>query len=104
MTSPGMVNVHREADSFGPSWTRGAERARLTSHNGIVLSVAQLGWSPATHGPVSGQVIRYTGKTMADLNALKGQFKGKIILDGTIPKVGSEPGADSAAFKSIAKE
>src|SRR6476659_5909798 len=48
MTSRGMVNVHREAYTFGPSWTRAAERARLTSHNGIVLSVAQLAWSPAT--------------------------------------------------------
>jgi hypothetical protein len=103
MTSRGMVNVHREAYTFGPSWTRGADRARLTSHNGIVLSVAQLAWTPATHGLVTGQVMRYSGKTMADLNAMKGQFKGKIILDGSIPRVGSEPGADSAAFRSLAK-
>jgi hypothetical protein len=103
MTANGMVNVHREAYAFGPSWTRGLDRARLISHNGITLRVAQLAWSPATHGAVTGQVMRYTGASMADLNALKGQFKGKIILDGAIPKVGSEPGADSAAFIALAK-
>lgn len=103
MTARGMVNVHREAYTFGPSWTRGFDRARLTSHNGINLRVAQLAWSPSTHGAVTGQVMRYTGKTMADLAALKGSFQGKIILDGSLPKVGSEPGADSATFINMAK-
>lgn len=104
MTSAGIVNVHREAYAFGPSWTRGVEKARLVSHNGTVLKIAQVAWTPATHGAVTGQVMRYTGKTMADLTAMTGQFKGKIVLDGSLPAVGSEPGADSAAFVRMAKE
>ena len=103
MSSRGIANVHREGYSFGPSWTRGAANARLTSHNGIRLSIAQLAWTPATKGVVTAPVVRYTGKSMADLDALVGTFKGKIVLDATIPAVGSVSGADSAAFIRIAK-
>lgn len=103
MTSRGIANVHREGYAFGPSWTRGVANARLTSHNGIRLSVAQLAWTPSTKGVVTAPVVRYTGKSMTDLNAMVGTFKGKIILDATIPAVGSEAGADSAAFIRIAK-
>jgi len=103
MSSRGIINVHREAYNFGPSWTRGISNARLTSHNGTQLSVAQLAWTSPTHGVVTGQVLRYTGKSMADLNAMVGSFKGKIILDATLPAVGSDAGADSAAFIRIAK-
>lgn len=102
MTSRGIANVHREGYIFGPSWTRGTASAKLTSHNGIRLSIAQFAWTPSTKGIITAPVVQYTGKSMADLNAMVGTFKGKIILDGSLPRFGSE-GADSAAFARIAR-
>lgn len=101
MTARGMVNVHREGYDFGPSWTRGQASARLTSHNGINLSIAALAWAPSTKGTVRGQVMSWGGASLSDLAANPGQFKGKIILAGSMPAFSS---ADSVKVKEIVKQ
>jgi carboxypeptidase Q len=101
MTARGMVNVHREGYDFGPSWTRGPASARLTSHNGVNLSVAALAWAPSTKGTVRGQLIPWGGKSVSDLAATPGQFRGKIILVGAMPTVSI---ADSATVKQIVQQ
>src|SRR5512138_687613 len=99
LKSGGAVNVHRESYAFGPSWERGAASARLVSHNGIQLSIAQLAWSPSTAGTVRGDVLPFTG-TVEQLAALKGKFKGKIILASPPSKLSA---SDSATLKDLAK-
>ena len=101
MTARGMVNVHREGYDFGPSWTRGSSSARLTSHSGVNLSIAALAWGPSTKGNVRGQVMAWGGKSLSDLMASPGQFKGKIILAGTMPTLSS---SDSVKVKEIVKQ
>lgn len=98
LESGGAVNVHREAYAFGPSWKRGPEGARLISHNGVNLGIAQLGWSPSTRGTVRGEVLPFAG-TIDQLRAMKGHFKGKIILAS--PPAPATP-ADSAVLLDLA--
>ncbi len=91
MKSYGLVNVHREAYDFGPSWTRGVETARIINHNGLNLQVAQMAWSPATHGPLKGEVVLLGGKTLEEMLGLIGHLKGKIVLMGSFPKSEGDP-------------
>ena len=91
MKAYGLTNVHREAYDFGPSWTRGVETARIIGHNGLNLQVAQMAWSPATHGPLRGEVILLGGKTLDEMLSLIGHLKGKIVLMGSFPKAEGDP-------------
>ncbi len=91
MQAYGLVNVHREAYDFGPSWTRGVETARIIGHNGLNLQVAQMAWSPATHGPLKGEVVLLGGKTLDEMLGLIGHLKGKIVLLGSFPKSEGDP-------------
>ena len=91
MKAYGLVNVHREAYDFGPSWTRGVETARVIGHNGLNLQVAQMAWSPATKGPMRGEAILLGGKTLDDMLKLIGHMKGKIVVLGSFPKAEGDP-------------
>ena len=77
LTARGAANVHREGYAFGPSWTRGQARARLLTQNGGTLTLAALGWSRPTPGPVRGDVLVVTGRTTAELERFIGRCKGR---------------------------
>ena len=91
MKAYGLTNVHREAYDFGPSWTRGIETARILGHSGLNLHVAQMAWSPATQGPLRGEVVLLGGKTLDEMLGLIGHLKGKIVLMGSFPKSEGDP-------------
>ncbi len=91
MKTYGLVNVHREAYDFGPSWTRGVETARILGHNGLNLQVAQMAWSPSTNGPLKGEAILLGGKTLDEMMGLIGHLKGKIVVMGSFPKAEGDP-------------
>ncbi|HEX2636930.1 MAG TPA: M20/M25/M40 family metallo-hydrolase [Gemmatimonadales bacterium] len=97
LTARGAVNVHREGYAFGPSWTRGPARARLLTQNGGTLTLAALGWSRPTPGPVRGDLLVVTGRTTAELERFIGRFKGRIVTFGETPPIG----ADSVAYHAL---
>jgi hypothetical protein len=102
MKAYGAVNVHLEHYDFGRSWTRGIDYARLTTHNGHVLRVDQMAWTPATKGTVKGEVLLYGGDSLeAMVAALKGRMKGKILFMGNQPK--PKEGEDRKAFRASLK-
>jgi carboxypeptidase Q len=97
LTARGFSNVHREGYVFGPSWTRGVASARLLTQNGASLSIVGLAWGPSTPGPVRGDVMRLTGTTPTELEALIGHFGGKIVIIGKMPP----PDADTAGYRAL---
>lgn len=97
LTARGATGIHREAYTFGRGWTRGRASARLLTQNGATLSLAALGWSRPTRGPVRGNLLVVTGRTNADLEAFIGRFKGRIVTFGEMPP----PGADSVAYSAL---
>ncbi|WP_243323987.1 M20/M25/M40 family metallo-hydrolase [Geothrix sp. SG200] len=103
MKNLGATNVHEEAYDFGRAWTRGADSARLLTHSGLRFRVDQQAWTPATGGPVRGELILVDARNLAELQAFKGQLKGKILLrtnpDDKRPPL-ARRGADFAAFQA----
>ncbi|MBI4912003.1 MAG: M20/M25/M40 family metallo-hydrolase [Acidobacteria bacterium] len=92
----GAVNVHEEAAEFPRSWTRGPARARLLNANGQELRVAQAAWSPATEGPVQGEVALLEAKTLAELKSKIPALAGKVVLVGAVPR--PAPGEDRSTY------
>jgi hypothetical protein len=99
LTDAGAANVHREAYTFGPSWTRGVASARLLTQNGRPIEVAQLAWSPATPGTVRGDLVVVNATTLDELNAYIGRFKDRVVTFGSMPR----PGADTTGYR-VARE
>jgi hypothetical protein len=99
----GAVNVHEEAYDFGLAWTRGVDSARLLTQNGLRFRVDQLAWSPATKGAIQGEVMLMDARNLAELQAFKGQLKGRILLrsnpDDKRPPLGRR-GGDMASFQA----
>lgn len=92
----GAVNVHTEAYDFGPRWTRGHDWGRLVNLNGMDLHLAAMAWSPATQGPVKGELAVLQGQNLEELKALVPTLDGKIVLIGALPK--PDPKADRRAY------
>jgi hypothetical protein len=102
MKKLGAVNVHEEAYDFGLGWTRGTDSARLLTQNGLRFRVDQLAWSPATKGPVQGELLLVDARNLDELKAFKGQLKGRILLR-TNPDDKRPPlrrGGDMAAYQA----
>jgi hypothetical protein len=81
----GAVNVRLEAWDFGKAWTRGVSRARLLNANGQALEVAQMAWTPATAGPIQGEVGLLEAKTLDELKTLMPALDGRIVVMGQLP-------------------
>jgi carboxypeptidase Q len=104
MKSYGLSDVHLEPWTIPLGWQRGTATARLLEpDNGRSLTVASMGWTPGTNGPVEGDVIIFRARAKEDLVKYKGKLKNAIILQGapseirpitdppTVPGVGPAP-------------
>ena len=77
----GMQNAHLEAwGPFGRGWSLKRFSAQVVDPLNIPLIAYPKAWSPATRGPVTGDVVYLDAKTEADLEKYKGKLKGAIVL------------------------
>ncbi|MCH7815476.1 MAG: peptidase, partial [Proteobacteria bacterium] len=75
----GLQNAHLEGFEFGRGWSYQSASIdliapRQTSFHGIPVA-----WTPATDGPVEGEVIYVDAVTPTELANYPGQLQGKII-------------------------
>lgn len=76
----GLKNVHKEGFEFGRGWWIESVSVRMTAPRTITLRAIPLAWTPATNGPVSGQVVVAPLHSEADFAKWRGKLKGKIVL------------------------
>ncbi|HEY8587254.1 MAG TPA: M20/M25/M40 family metallo-hydrolase [Rhodanobacter sp.] len=80
-TAWGLANVHDEAfDDFGRGWEFSDASVEMLSPRALPLHALPKAWTPGTDGPVEGEVMAVTIKTLADLEKYKGKLAGKILL------------------------
>jgi hypothetical protein len=83
MKSYGLSNVRLEPWTIPMGWQRGPVSARLIEpDNGRTLTVAAMGWTPGTKGPIEGDVVIFRARSKDDLAKYKGKLKNAIILQG----------------------
>jgi carboxypeptidase Q len=85
LTKIGLVNAHLEDwGEFGMGWQQINTWARMVSPDPEPLWMQAAPWSPATSGPVTGEMVYLPLTDAAQLEKLKGTLKGKIVLLGAM--------------------
>ena len=82
MAEWGLTNAHLEAwGPFGYGWTLKRFTAQVTEPQCIPLIAVPRAWTPGLEKPLAGEVV-YVGDIThrADLEKLKGQLKGAMVL------------------------
>ena len=84
----GLSNAHLESwGPFGRGWYYEKCAVRMTAPDHAELLALPSAWTPGTNGVVKAAVVRLDIKSKDELDALKGQFAGKIVLYGEMPKM-----------------
>jgi Zn-dependent M28 family amino/carboxypeptidase len=74
------VDAHLETAEIAHGWTRGVETAGITSPIQRRIGIHALGWSKATNGEITGNVVALNVKEPSELAQYKGKLKGAIVL------------------------
>ena len=85
LTKIGLENAHLEDwGEIGMGWQQINTWARMVSPDPEPLWVQSAPWSPATAGPVKGDVVYVPLNDASELDKLRGTLKGKIVLLGAM--------------------
>jgi carboxypeptidase Q len=85
LTKIGLENAHLEDwGEFGMGWQQINTWVRMVSPDPEPLWAQAAPWSPATNGPVTGEVVYVNAQEVSDLDKYKGKLKGKIVLLGAM--------------------
>jgi hypothetical protein len=76
------LEVALEPFSVAYSWERGRAEGELVTPYRHALQLAQMGWTPATGGPVTGPVRAFIPTSKSDMENSRGRFKDAIVLLG----------------------
>src|SRR5271157_3417299 len=74
------VDAHLETAEIAHAWTRGLETAEITSPIQQRIGIRAFGWSKATNGEISGNVVLLDLKNPSDFDQYKGRLKGAIVM------------------------
>jgi hypothetical protein len=97
LTKIGLENAHLEDwGEFGLGWQQLNTWARMVTPDTAVLIVQATPWSPATPGPVTGDVVFVSIQDEKDFDQYKGKLAGKIVLFGAMREV---PPVDKPLFE-----
>ena len=80
MTAIGLSSVHTETWPFGRGWTLDKLTLEMTAPRYMPLIGYAEAWSPSTAGDIVGTPIMIGGKTPAEVEAMRAQLKGAIVL------------------------
>src|SRR6185437_10494529 len=81
LTKIGLQNAHLEDwGEFGLGWEQLNTWARMVTPDTAVLILQATPWSPATQGPVTGDVVHVNIQNEKDFDQYKGKLAGKIVL------------------------
>jgi len=96
LTRIGLVNAHLEDwGEFGMGWQQLNAWARMVEPDTAVLILQATPWSPATSGPVTGDVVYVSIQSDKDFDEYRGKLAGKIVLFGAMRPV---PPVDKPLF------
>jgi hypothetical protein len=76
----GLEKARLESWTIANGWTRGTASGRIVEPATHRLTVASAGWAPSTSGALRGRLVYAKADTPAELEKLKGQLKGAIVI------------------------
>src|SRR5438309_3905618 len=73
------IDAHLETTEIPQAWTRGQDSAEITAPFARRIEIRAAGWSKATEGPVTGNVVFLNLNNPSELEQQKSKLKGAII-------------------------
>ncbi len=102
LTAMGCANAHLDDwGDFGMGWQQLNTWVRMTSPDTAVFIAQAAPWSPATAGPVTGDVVYVNIQDEKDFDQYRGKLEGKIVLLGKMRPV---PPVDQPLFTRYTDE
>jgi len=96
LTSIGLQNVHFENSApVAKGWALKKFYVNAIQPKAFPIVAYPKAWSPGIKGPVAGDVVFLNAKNEAELNAYKGQLKGKFVLVSSLRDVTAHFEAES---------
>lgn len=95
------VDAHLETTEIPHSWTRGPDTAEITAPIQKSVEIRSLGWSKATAGTVSGNVIFLNLDDPKELDKYKGKLKGAILITRKPTELPSEAEPPNNAYDAV---
>ncbi|VXB75236.1 Peptidase [Luteimonas sp. 9C] len=82
LTGYGLTNAHDEVydPAFGRGWEFRTSRVELITPRELPIHALPKAWTPGTDGPVEGELVRASFKTIEDIEKQRGKLAGKIVL------------------------
>ncbi|PYY15016.1 MAG: hypothetical protein DMG60_18750 [Acidobacteria bacterium] len=74
------IDAHLETTEIPHAWTRGQDSAEITAPFARRIEIRAAGWSKATEGPVTGNVVFLNLNNPSELEQQKSKLKGAIIM------------------------
>lgn len=74
------LEAHLETANIDHAWTRGIETAEIVSPIQRRIGIHAFGWSKATPGEITGNVVALDVHTVSELEQYKDKIKGAIVL------------------------
>jgi carboxypeptidase Q len=76
------IDAHLETAQVPHSWTRGADTAEITAPISRRIEIRSAGWSKATGGVVTGNVVWLESQSAEAIAAAGSKLKGAIVMIG----------------------
>jgi carboxypeptidase Q len=95
------IDAHLETTEVPHSWTRGRDTAELTAPVQKNIEIRSAGWSKATDGQVSGNVLFVNLDTPAEVEKDKGKLKGAIVMTRLPANVPPDSDVPNNAYDAV---
>ena len=95
------VDAHLETTEVAHSWTRGQDTAEITSPVKKHIEIRSLGWSKATNGSVSGNVVFLNAENPSDMEKYKGKLKGAILMTRPPAEIPADIDVPNNAYDAV---
>jgi len=95
------VDAHLETTQIPHAWTRGQDSAEITAPVHKIVEIRSLGWSKATDGQLTGNVVFLKAGDASDVEKQKAKLKGAIVITRPPIELPSEGEVPNNAYDAV---
>ncbi len=101
----GLKNVRKDPFDFGRGWSIEKATVRLVAPRVQALRSIPIAWTPATKGPLTGEIVVAPLRRERDFAAWRGKLRGRIVLVSfpAPPRDETEPRFKRATGEELAR-
>jgi len=95
------IDAHLETTEIPHAWTRGQDTAEITAPFARSIEIRSAGWSKATDGPVTGNIVFLNLSNSSEVEKQKSKLKGAIIMTRPPAQIRPEDDIPNNAYDAV---